>query len=164
MKPITIEDIEKESLNQQYFVPAGAILPQYARNYAKKRGIQLIETESNLEPPSDSGEFSHLCQCHQTRPNTNPEQAIITATGINRYGIMAALTRTVSEAGVDIIDISQTLVGDNFTVIMIVNIAGLKLKNISFKTFKDNLVATGKSLNIELIVIHEEILKAVQRV
>ena len=43
---------------------------------------------------------------------------ILTVTGIDHEGIIAAVTNTLAERHVNVLDVSQTIMGEYFTMIM----------------------------------------------
>lgn len=90
-------------------------------------------------------------------------RAIVVATGLNRPGIAACLNTSISECGTDIQDISQTIVSDFFSMIFVVNLASLA-SGMTFKAFKEHVEAAGKSVDAEVVVFHESILRAMHRV
>ena len=88
-------------------------------------------------------------------------RAVITTTGKNQRGIVAKIAQAIAEAGGDIVDIAQTLVSDYFTMIIVVDTAGLE---VSFADFKARLTRAVAALGAECLVMHEEIVNALQRV
>ncbi len=52
-------------------------------------------------------------------------RAVVTTTGKNKRGIVANIAQAIAEAGGDIVDISQTLVSDYFTMIIVVDTSAL---------------------------------------
>jgi ACT domain-containing protein len=88
-------------------------------------------------------------------------RAVITATGRNRKGIVARLSAIIAEQGGDILDIAQTLVGDYFTMLVIVDIAGL---NSSFADFKVAIQQTAEQLGAQAILMHEDLVRSLHRV
>ena len=88
-------------------------------------------------------------------------RAVITATGKNRKGIVARLSAVIAEQGGDILDIAQTLVGDYFTMLVIVDIAGL---GSSFADFKVAIQQTAAELGAQAILMHEDLVRSLHRV
>src|SRR5688572_33367555 len=88
-------------------------------------------------------------------------RAVVTTTGKNQRGIVAKIAQAIADAGGDIVDISQTLVSDYFTMIIIVDISALA---VSFVEFKSRLERTVSSLGAECLVMHEGVVNALQRV
>ncbi len=88
-------------------------------------------------------------------------RAVVTTTGKNRRGIVANIAQAIAEAGGDIVDIAQTLVSDYFTMIIVVDTSALALP---FADFKARLTGAVQALGAECVVMHEEIVNALQRV
>jgi ACT domain-containing protein len=88
-------------------------------------------------------------------------RAVVTTTGKNQRGIVAKIAQAIADAGGDILDISQTLVADYFSMIIIVDMAGLA---VPFAEFKARLTRAVQSLGAECLVMHEEVVAALQRV
>lgn len=92
-----------------------------------------------------------------------PARAIVVAAGVNRPGIAATITSAISACGADIQDISQTIVSDFFSMILVVNLDTLT-PGLSFRAFKDRVESAGRDIGAETVVIHEAILRAMHRV
>jgi ACT domain-containing protein len=88
-------------------------------------------------------------------------RAVVTTTGKNQRGIVAKIAQAIAEAGGDIVDISQTLVSDYFTMIIMVDISALA---VSFVEFKSRLEHAVGALGAKCLVMHEEVVNALQRV
>jgi ACT domain-containing protein len=88
-------------------------------------------------------------------------RAVVTTTGKNRRGIVANIAQAIAAAGGDIVDIAQTLVGDYFTMIIVVDTTALE---VTFADFKARLTRAVETLGAECLVMHEEIVNALQRV
>lgn len=88
-------------------------------------------------------------------------RAVITVTGRNRKGIVARLTAVIAEQGGDILDIAQTLVGEFFTMLVIVDIAELA---VSFADFKVAIQSTAEQLGAQAILMHEDLVRSLHRV
>jgi ACT domain-containing protein len=88
-------------------------------------------------------------------------RAVVTTTGKNQRGIVAKIAQAIADAGGDIVDISQTLVSDYFTMIIIVDTAAL---SVSFAEFKTRLEKTVAASGAECLVMNEDVVNALQRV
>lgn len=109
--------------------------------------------------------LAYCLQCMEMiKKRETKEKAIITVTGVNSPGIVASIAGVISELKGDILDISQTLVGDYFTMIMVVDITQTKSLGYSFSHFKEALINKGKELNLHVTVLHEMLFYAMQRV
>ncbi len=81
-------------------------------------------------------------------------QIIITVTGKDKVGIVAAVSHKLAESKVNIEDIKQTIMQDNFVMIMLCNIRDMSL---SFKEFKDKLEELSNELGMEIWVQKKDI-------
>ena len=81
-------------------------------------------------------------------------QIIITVTGKDKVGIVSAISNSLAEHKVNIDDIKQTIMQDNFVMIMLCNIEKME---ISFKEFKDNILKLSTELGMEIWVQKKEI-------
>jgi ACT domain-containing protein len=95
-------------------------------------------------------------------PRPQPQsRAVVTTTGKNQRGIVAHIAQAIAEAGGDILDISQTLVSDYFTMIIIVDTAALA---VSFAEFKRRVEQAVAAHGAQCLVMHEAIVNALQRI
>jgi ACT domain-containing protein len=101
-------------------------------------------------------------------PNTSKEaapaqtgRAIITIIGSDRVGIIAGIANVLADANVNILDISQSVIREFFTMIMMVDLAGAA---ISFHALSDRLARKGQELSVRVEIQREEIFKAMHRV
>jgi ACT domain-containing protein len=86
---------------------------------------------------------------------------VITATGRNQKGVVAKLTAILAELGGDILDISQTLVGDYFTMLVIVDIAEMQ---VDFAQLKTALQQASASMGFHVMLMHEDLVRSLHRV
>ena len=103
-----------------------------------------------------------LCaSCLEQERRKSARRAVVTTTGKNRRGVVARIAQGIADAGGDILDISQTLVADYFTMIIIVDVSALEL---AFTDFKSRITETVRSLGAECLVMHEDVVTALQRI
>lgn len=88
-------------------------------------------------------------------------KAVITVVGKDKIGIIAGVTNVLSEYGVNILDISQTILQDYFTMVMVVD---LKEMNISFENLKDDLDKKGQALSVSIKIQHEDIFNTMHKI
>ena len=88
-------------------------------------------------------------------------RAIITIIGSDRVGIIAGISNVLADANVNILDISQSVIREFFTMIMMVD---LSAATISFESLADNLARKGEALGVKVEIQREEIFKAMHRV
>ena len=67
----------------------------------------------------------------------NSNQIIITVTGKDKVGIVSAISNRLASFDVNIEDIKQTIMQDNFVMIMLCDISKMSK---TFKDFKDNMM------------------------
>ena len=101
-----------------------------------------------------------LGETGETRPGATPRPvqgqhtAIITVFGKSKPGIVAGITSVLAEESVDITDITQTLLGKNFAMIIIVDLEGAKS---NFNDLKEQLTKKGEELGVSIFSQHEEL-------
>ena len=86
---------------------------------------------------------------------------IITAFGKNRSGILAGLTGTLAKYSCDILDLSQKLLQDLFTVMLLVDISK---STVDFDTIKSEMIKAGEELDLKVIIQHEDIFNVMHRI
>ena len=86
--------------------------------------------------------------------NNADNQVIITVSGTDKVGIVAGVSNKLLQFNVNIEDIKQTIMQDNFAMMMLCDISKLE---VSFKEFKDAMVALGEELSMEIWVQKKDI-------
>ncbi len=87
--------------------------------------------------------------------------AIVTVVGLDRVGIIAAVCVKLAEYNVNVLDISQTIMGDRFTMIMSVDV---KNASVSFAELKNALTELGSSMQLSIHIQREEIFDAMHTI
>ena len=88
-------------------------------------------------------------------------RAIVTVIGKDKPGIIAKVSTALAENSVNIEDISQTIVQDNFTMIMLCDLSNA---NITLKELKNQLVLLGENTGVSIHVQHEDIFNAMHKI
>ena len=88
-------------------------------------------------------------------------KAVVTVTGKDKIGIIAAASAECSKYGANIIDISQTVMQDYFAMIMLVDIEEL---NLSFADFAEAMRVSGEELGVDIRAMHEDIFNTMHRI
>jgi len=88
-------------------------------------------------------------------------RAVITVIGSDKVGIIARVATLLADNGVNILDISQTTMQDIFTMIMLTDISGNKLK---FTELVDALDDLGKQMGLSIRAQHEDIFNSMHRI
>jgi len=88
-------------------------------------------------------------------------RAIITVVGKDKIGIIAGITTVLAKHKVNILDISQTILQEYFTMIMLVD---LSLMDLSLEELKQKLEEEGKNLGVSVRIQHEDVFKSMHRI
>ncbi|MBQ2754553.1 MAG: ACT domain-containing protein [Clostridia bacterium] len=88
-------------------------------------------------------------------------KAVVTVLGSDKVGIIAKVTAVLAQYNVNILDITQTIMQNIFTMIMLVDILN---SNIPFSELVDILNDTGKELGVDIKTQHEDIFKSMQEI
>lgn len=88
-------------------------------------------------------------------------KAVVTVTGKDTKGIIAKVSALCSEYGANIIEITQSVIGEYFAMVMLVDINEL---SVEFGKFVDNMKELGKNNNLIIDVMHEDIFNSMHRI
>ena len=88
-------------------------------------------------------------------------RAIVTVIGKDQVGIIARVCALLSGQGVNVLDISQTILQEYFTMIMLVDTAGAK---VPFAELVKLLEEEGKAQNLTIHAQREDIFNAMHRI
>ncbi|MBR4529423.1 MAG: ACT domain-containing protein [Lachnospiraceae bacterium] len=89
-------------------------------------------------------------------------RVIITVVGKDTVGIIAKICTYLAEHGLNILDISQTIVQGFFNMMMIVDMSSLKEED-SFQAIAGDLEALGKDIGVVIKCQREEIFDSMHR-
>lgn len=87
-------------------------------------------------------------------------KAVITVTAKDAKGIIAKVSTKCSEYGANIVDISQSVVGEYFAMIMLVAFE----EGINFGEFVDVMTKLGKENDLIIQTMHEDIFNSMHRI
>ena len=93
-------------------------------------------------------------------PDSVHQKAVITVIGQDKVGIIARVATELAALNVNINDISQTIMQDVFTMIMLVDIQSMTL---DIKDLADQMEALGDDMGLSIRVAHAGIFKAMHR-
>ncbi len=88
-------------------------------------------------------------------------RAIVTVIGQDRVGIIAAVCALLSEHQVNVLDISQTVLQEYFSMIMLVDCSDC---SVPFAQLAERLRAAGEERNLDVRIQREDIFNAMHRV
>ena len=88
-------------------------------------------------------------------------KAVITVTAKDTKGIIAKVSAKLFEYGANILDISQSIVGEYFAMIMLVEMSSNDKK---FLEMSDALKDLGKAEGLVIQAMHEDIFNSMHRI
>jgi len=88
-------------------------------------------------------------------------KAILSVIGKDRVGIIARVSGYLQGIGVNIEDISQTVLQDYFAMIMLADISASTVK---FDRISADLDAMGKEMGLSIRLQHEDLFNAMNRI
>lgn len=88
-------------------------------------------------------------------------KALVSVTGADRTGIIAGVAGKLSEMNINILDITQTILGGFFTMMMIVDLDGAAK---DFTGALDELTAVGQKMGMVIHMQRMDIFDAMHRI
>lgn len=86
-------------------------------------------------------------------------KAVITVVGKDKIGIIAQVSNVLYENKINILDISQTIMQDLFTMVMLVDMSSHTIKDISSK-----LDAVAEKIGVSIHLQSEELFSSMHRI
>ena len=93
--------------------------------------------------------------------NQEKNTAVVTVLGRDRVGIIADVSRLLADYGINIKDISQTILDDIFTMVMIVDLKDVVIEK---SDISDRLKALGDELGVQITIQHTGLFNAMHRI
>ena len=87
-------------------------------------------------------------------------RAIITVVGKDKKGIIAGVSTELCANDINILDINQTIMSEFFTMIMLVDLSGMRL---SIDQIKARLDALSQQLDVSIKLQREDIFNSMHR-
>lgn len=88
-------------------------------------------------------------------------KAVVTVTGKDKKGIIAKVSAFLAEKGVNIEDISQTILNEYFAMIMIVDMSEAK---VELSALAKECAEMGKQIGMSIYLQHEDIFNAMHSI
>lgn len=88
-------------------------------------------------------------------------RAVVTVVGKDKTGIISKVSTFLAEKGVNILDISQTIMDEYFAMIMLVDLAGAQSP---LSVLSEECKAMGEKIGMSIHLQHEEIFNAMHSV
>ena len=87
-------------------------------------------------------------------------KALISVTGLDATGIIARVATKLSEMNINILDITQTILGGYFTMMMVVDLA---LCTTAFDVLSREMKAYGEEKGLSIRIQREDIFDAMHK-
>ncbi len=88
-------------------------------------------------------------------------RAVVTVIGKDMVGILARVSAICAENGVNVVEVTQSIMQDLFAMIMMVDISK---STVPFDELSDKLTAIGSDMNLTVHVMHEDIFNSMHRI
>ena len=88
-------------------------------------------------------------------------KAVITVHGKDSTGIIAKVSRLLSECNINIDDITQTTENGRFLMVMLVNMENM---TVTFAKISEMLAELGKSINQKIVIRQEGLFNSMHRI
>ena len=89
------------------------------------------------------------------------EKAVITVIGKDMVGILAKVSSICAQKGVNVLEVTQSILQDMFVMVMLVNIDHL---SGGINSLAQSMNALGKEKNLKIHVMHEDIFNSMHRI
>jgi ACT domain-containing protein len=88
-------------------------------------------------------------------------KAVVTVIGRDKVGIIAGVSRVLADNNANILDISQTILQEYFTMIMLVDVEHIK---VPFNELQQMLNDLGEEMGLSIRIQHEDIFNSMHRI
>ncbi len=88
-------------------------------------------------------------------------KAIVTVIGHDTVGILAKVSTVCMEHNANIIDVTQSVMKEIFTMIMLIDISEL---SSDFSDLQNNLNVLGEQIGMKIHVMHEDIFNSMHHI
>lgn len=88
-------------------------------------------------------------------------RTIVSVIGKDSVGIISKVSSVCNECGVNIVDITQSVLQDMFVMVMLTD---LNKEKCSLTDFSDKMKNLGKDMGLDIRVMHEDIFNSMHRI
>ena len=88
-------------------------------------------------------------------------KAVVSVIGKDTVGILAKVSSECAAQGANILDVSQSVMQDMFTMIMLIDIGEL---SSDFQALSSSLESLGDKIGMKIHVMHEDIFNSMHRI
>ena len=92
-------------------------------------------------------------------PSGGASRVVVTAYGLDRPGVLAAVTAELSASGANILDVSQKVLQGYFTLVLVADLP----PSLDLGAARDALQARGDALGARVLLQHEDLFQAMHR-
>ena len=92
-------------------------------------------------------------------PASGSARVVVTAYGLDRPGVLAAVTAELSASGANILDVSQKVLQGYFTLVLVADLPS----SLDLGAARDALQARGEALGARVLLQHEDLFQAMHR-
>ena len=163
-KVITAEQLRGFKGRAEICLDVDTILTPSAQDAAREMGLRI--RTGDCEVPMTRRESTPLPALLELEPSTaaasaqDTDPVVIAAFGLDRQGILAAITGAIAEQGGNVRDVSQTILQGYFSLILSVELTSAT----SFAAFKERIKSVAAGLGLELSVQRQAIFQAMHRI
>jgi ACT domain-containing protein len=165
-KFITKEDVSNNSRDGVLEIGPDDVITSAAEEIAQRRGVSLVRASGSgsakpISLPIPRPAISAPSQLNRESSADKRNHVIVAAVGRNRTRVLAEITNRLAELNANILDISQTIVRDYFSLLLFAEIDSI---TSDFKTFKTNLEQLSCEGDYQITVQHEAVFRAMHRI
>ncbi len=88
-------------------------------------------------------------------------RAVIAVIGKDMVGILANVSTKCAEYGVNVMEVTQSVLQDMFAMIMMVDITN---STVEFSTLADSMEKIGEEMGLKIYTMHEDIFNSMHRI
>lgn len=116
---------------------------------------ETVKELVNKKIEQTPGEFKY------GKGETTSGRVILTSFGLNHPGIVAGVTKALGDNNCDILDLSQKLLGDFFTMIMVIDISSSQKE---LKEIQEEMAKIAADMKIKIYLQHEDVFRFMHRI
>ncbi len=88
-------------------------------------------------------------------------KAVITVIGKDMVGILAKVTEICAQNGVNVLEVTQSILQDLFAMVMLVDMAGA---SVEVGGLSEKMDCLGEELGLKIHVMHEDIFNSMHKI
>lgn len=88
-------------------------------------------------------------------------KAVVTVVGHDTVGILAKVSTVCAKHNANIVDVSQSVMQDLFTMVMLIDISDI---TSDFSELQNSLYALGDGIGMKIHVMHEDIFNSMHHI